>query len=785
MKLNKLKTIKGYKSFKHFEWQRYFNALTFHDQLNLVYGENGSGKSSICNILKSVSQNKQFQPYSPEEIELETDSDSYQYLRSNSWDKLIPKDSFLFFDREFVDRHIHLGHDRGSQQGEQEQESGKLIIEFDAEAIRLRDEVKRLEGEKTAAENSLNSFRTTNSRSLNFALDEAEQRLFEQFKDKIEVDIASELNSLNSKRAELNEQLTLDLDLQKKTDSIRKIQTLQNIDATFRLSGLTHYQELFSFDLKEQTKETADAVLTDRITRHKDFFQTGFEIRKDHPDQCPFCQSTGEEVSIKHILSVYNDIYDDSYQRQAAIFGSNKRQLANELTDLLDTTFDLDGMFISLKNLSDQYKIPGIYNVSEEQQFRKQVSMEGIRLLKDKVETMPIPSGEQISEQYASAESDCQTITQYASELSNYVKVKNSLIDQFKRDNTDTKLLERIQSAKTTIRDIDQITTFLRSGKIAQKKDAIKKREEVKRFEHELETIKTTSKKAKENYEQYCSTAAFNKVLEKMGEYFDRFSFPFRLQLDPNRRTDLAKELPFAFKVLDPAGSEREFKEGLSEGELQVLSLSFFFAFLEIQDNKREKVLIFDDPITSLDDSNLSALVDLIAEEYSKFSQVFVFTHHRTFLKFLRKRFKDISNEYVILRNKDELGGSFLCRGREQMFVDRLRNFETHLVNLAQNPNGFDLELQIVEYGQYLRYEIENLIKCKLLHWNKAEKFADVVDGLKKTKAVTDVDLDEIKGIYSFCNWTTAHVDVDNDHGLSQLKDKIARFIAVYDKIQT
>ena len=67
MKIKSIKLIKQYKSFHDFTWHRYFNTETFHDNVNILFGENGCGKSSICNILKSVSQNKVFQKYEPKE----------------------------------------------------------------------------------------------------------------------------------------------------------------------------------------------------------------------------------------------------------------------------------------------------------------------------------------------------------------------------------------------------------------------------------------------------------------------------------------------------------------------------------------------------------------------------------------------------------------------------------------------------------------------------------------------------------------------------------------------
>jgi AAA15 family ATPase/GTPase len=165
MKLESIKKIKGYKSFQDFDWEPFFHNETFHEEVNIIYGENGSGKSSIVNILKNVLKGddifnknfgyKSFGKYKPKEASIVFDLGECNYVRKefgdpgalehiqsgnigNFWDKkLNSNDAILFFDREFVAKNVHE-YERKTTKDGQEQQSGKLIIEFDSNAIKLR-----------------------------------------------------------------------------------------------------------------------------------------------------------------------------------------------------------------------------------------------------------------------------------------------------------------------------------------------------------------------------------------------------------------------------------------------------------------------------------------------------------------------------------------------------------------------------------------------------------------------------------------------------------------------
>jgi wobble nucleotide-excising tRNase len=683
----------------------------------------------------------------------------------------------LFFDREFVTKNVHE-YERKTTKDGQEQQSGKLIIEFDSDAINLRDTRDKSKKAKEVQDEKVEKFKNTNKDILNRSLSDEDKDLFNKYKARSDNDTSTERASLDKERKEIEKALDQDNLLQKKSSEIQKDVNLLSINLeNLKFSTLEKYKDLFNFDLKEKTKIEAESELVKIIKEHKHFFDEGMALRESHPNKCPFCQSDKQEDSIKNVIDLYNQIYDSVYKNSVSIFEQNKKNLIDEISTIKTAinNYDPTSIFIELKRLEQNYKIPDIYSSEEEKIFRV-TKINFIDNLLNKILSLSKPNKEDITEDYNLAKNEFVLIEKIFSDISNLIQNKNIIIQRFKTDNTDDKLQKRITLNSQRLNGINIEILFIDSKKTKQINEKIDKEKQLQELQKELSALDVTYKAHLKMYEEYCSGNAFTNILKKIEEYFKKFKFNFKLELR-KESTGNKNEFPFAFKVLDIDGNERDFKDGLSEGEVQVLSLCFFFAFLDIQDNKTEKILIFDDPITSLDNSNLASLVDLIAEEKSNFSQTFVFTHHRAFYKFLRKRFYKHCQEYSLIRNKKTFGGSFICKGEKEQFLDRLGDFENHLLQIQ--PANLDTELKVVEYGQFLRYEVERYIKNTLLHWDADSNFSLAIDGVKNNKQISDDDLNEIKDIYSFCNWTTSHVDVGEDNGLEQLKQKIADFMRI------
>ena len=432
MVVKKLPTIKKYKSFQDYSWHNFFNTEDFHPKTNILYGENGSGKSSICNILKSVSRNKEFTRYLPETAEVMIDNNRYKYS-NNTWDNHTPKDSMLFFDREFVDRNVHLGRGRGTQQGEQEQESGNLVIEFDGDAINFRAIRDKLAEVKESKNQKLDDFKKSNKRVLDFELDEEEETLFRRYNRRDKNTIKNIRENLGQKRTDLSNKLKTDRQLLQKTREVQAIQGLVGIDVELNLSPRTSYQKVFNFKLKERAKVEAERSLVEQIKKHKEFFEMGFDVRNEHPNQCPFCGTKNREEEIKQIIKTYNQIYDESYKEQESQFESYKENLITELEQIQNTfnELELDEYFIKIKKLDGQYTIKSLYEVEKEEYFRKLPSLKKIGELKTKLANLGKPTKEDISVLFGEVRNEFVNLKKYFSELARFIKAKNKLIINF------------------------------------------------------------------------------------------------------------------------------------------------------------------------------------------------------------------------------------------------------------------------------------------------------------------------------------------------------------------
>jgi wobble nucleotide-excising tRNase len=80
------------------------------------------------------------------------------------------------------------------------------------------------------------------------------------------------------------------------------------------------------------------------------------------------------------------------------------------------------------------------------------------------------------------------------------------------------------------------------------------------------------------------------------------------------------------------ADSGPSFKNTLSAGDRNTLALAFFFASLDHDDQIESKIMVIDDPMTSLDEGRIHATIQHIKRLSDKVEQTIILSHSKPFL---------------------------------------------------------------------------------------------------------------------------------------------------------
>lgn len=789
MRIQKIKQIRGYKSFVDFDWQRFCKnkdgqELTFQN-FTVVFGENGSGKSSICDVLKSVSQNQDFQNTAPTSVEIEVNDSSsnqtYRYENGN-WTGQISKNAFLFFDVDFINSNVHTHGVRSSnlQQGAHTQKAGKLIIDLDEQANNLKVAIKEKGDELDALQN-------LSANILAKQFNTIDKELFQTYKD---ADYQTKQTKLTEVQEELKKLEANSSTLQKlntRYSEINRLSVVEQVVFSNSLSKKETFTELFTRQIKEKAQDQADEAIKIHFAKHKQFIEYAKDqIPENYTDKnCPLCMQP--LANAKKIIEYYRTAFDQTYENAKRQFLSDIESAKNELktikTSIKLLPPKITTVFDGLERIKTDFEIQDIYKLEEKIELTgrfSNISTKEIDDLLSALEALNMFDRKQVDAEklYNAIITIIQETEKSVKSINDLIDIKNKSINDFKNKySNQSNITNEIQEKNQKKVEFDELIDFLKNDKITEIKNQNEVLEKQKNLSEAL-------KKAQEDLKSYLANTIPASVITKMIAILDKFNLSFTLEhITANTNT---KDYSFSFKIKDQKGNEREMKNGLSEGERQLISLAFFFAINENLQNKGKTILIFDDPITSLDSPNLKILAELIHQKTKEFSQVIVFTHHPLFSKYLTKCENPNPTKFGVLKNTNQFGGSFIFFDPGFDLIAEIKQCNQEINNNAQNGNLKPEEITL-KYGQLLRLAVEKFIKNDLLMWDKEKRFEEVINNLEQSKnkiaKLSDGDLEVIANMYKYCNYSNLlHTDKENPSTLSELTRHINKLVQILDK---
>lgn len=795
MKVRKIQNIKHYKSFSDFSWcdfckDRSNNEKTFSG-FSLIFGENGSGKSSICDILKNLSEIQNFPNTPPESAEVEIENNgkqSYKFENGNWSPNKLDKNSFLFFDVDFINANVHTHGDRSNQQGRHSQNSGKMIIDLDDKANQYKAATQEKKQE-------IENFEKSNSNILDKTFSDDDKSLFSKYKDKKEQEIADEISKNQQSIKKIDTDLLTLQNINKKYSQISQISTITHLSLAFSIAEKKIYTDIFSREIKEKSQDQADKKIKDHFEKHKYFIeQAKDKIPQDYKDEdCPLCMQPLSNAS--KFIEYYRSAFDQTYENEKKKFLSDIENLKNELENLKvsfrNLPIKISSIFDSLEKLKTNFEID-VYSVDEKTTHTNfdEFDFSKIDQLIQELENLKNIEQKRtnFSEVYDTLKSKIDEYQKKINKVNKLIDNKNKIISDFKEKYSDqNKITKEIQEKSQKRDDIKELNLFLNSEKIKDIKNQNEAKEKLKTLNDEL-------KKLQEELKNHLANTIPESVIIKMVGILEKFNLSFTLEhIKPAPNT---KDYSFSFKIFERSnknknqkGNERNFKDGLSEGERQLISLAFFFAMNENLPDKSKTILVFDDPITSLDSPNLKILADIIHEQIKVFSQVIIFTHHPLFYKYLAKCENPNACKFGILKNHEECGGSFIFFDPGFDLTEEVKKCNEEIKQNAQNGNLKPEEIAL-KYGQLLRLAVEKFIKHELLLWDKEKNFEnEIIANLSKSKSkiqkLDDADLEIMTNIHKYCNHSNLlHADKENPSALSELMTHIDKFATIQDKVK-
>lgn len=463
-----------------------------------------------------------------------------------------------------------------------------------------------------------------------------------------------------------------------------------------------------------------DVVVAELIKRlgNSDWVKQGVDYLLNADGVCPFCQQAAPPNLLDDLNSFFDKQYEADLGELSALATAHARAV-NTASAAVETIIEAPNRFIDVSALQEKYQaLKAAFELNQERLSSKLKEPSSVVELED-VSSLTAA----ISELISSANEATKAYNATIDDLDSARKQLTSEVWRYVVEERRTDLDTYATTSQNIQRAIDGMTQA-----IAAKNE---KRSELMRERSEIEKNLTSVRPAVES---------INRILTQYG-----FS-NFRLQV-AGEREDM-------YQIVRPDGSQAA--HSLSEGEKSFITFLYFYHQLAGSTSRTgmsdERIVVFDDPVSSLDADVLfvvSALIRKVISDVSKdrgnIRQVFVLTHNIYF-------HKEVSFD------RDRHGG---LRPFETFWIVRKRGDESSLHQYKFNPVKTSYEL--------LWDEVRNPDRANLTIQNTlrriVENYLTVLGGLKPDEIVAHFEGRDAQICASMFSWIndgshSAHDDV-------------------------
>ena len=638
--VKKIDSIKNMGIFQNFQWELSMgdckNKIAEFKKINILYGRNYSGKTTLSRIFRALETGSIPDKYSSPEFQLSFDNGSNATQESlDKHDQVV-----RVFNEDFVRDNLYFFVDP-----EQNINSFAILGE---DNTKLEEEIKKHEAElgeegKSGLEREFQDAREkykSHEESRNDKQSGLDKKLKEKANNrKYGIKYNKLFGDPNYNTSKLKEDIGA---VTKNTYSPLTAEQKDDFRACLKDEPKSKIQESSSFNLKySELASKARELIEKKIHASEpiqellndaalaEWVRTGRDHHQEKRDKCAFCGS---------------DLPKDLWEKLDKHFNQESENLWNEL----------DKMIESIKIEIEKSRIPNLLKINKSDFYSEfNARLDSVKKDLSELSTSYINSLEFVKEQVKNRKNYIFKPFEFKAPES-FEKDLNAVRDAFekirKKSNQYTHSLgERQSEAREKLRFYEVYNFIKTIGYEEECKDIDKLEKAVNEAEKTMNTAENELIEKKDKIAELKNQIKDEKKgADLVNNYLNNFFGHNFLSLRAIEEENCEDESSvYRFEVT------RDNKKAyhLSEGERSLIAFCYFMAKLEDAETKDEQPIIWiDDPVSSLDANHIFFVYSLInarivrpeeckqkPKKQDRFKQLFISTHNLEFLKYLKQ----------------------------------------------------------------------------------------------------------------------------------------------------
>ena len=591
----------------------------------LIFGENGWGKSTLADILRSFGNNRPEIIYGREtlatggsqKVILLFTEGKQATFNEGAWTGNPPP--IAVYDQTFINENVYSGetvsHDHLKKQ---------YGLVMGAEGISILRDIQALEAqEKVTKQKIKDKEKDIQAIIQGLGLTRISSSAFSNLEALPDAEAIIETAETNLKRATERNQIqnaTLPELLPVPTPAVDLKSTLERTVEGVAIEARERVQNHIAAHAKlEKTPPIS----------HETWLETGlaFSVEED----CPFC---GQELRDRDLVDIYTSYFSTSFKALSEDVKKKRQTLARyeagDFRKAISTTVRANRAAIeNLTNLTKEEFVGNIQDTVFIKQIERAAKTLDSAFLEKQEDLVSAPN-----------------LTAYSNAFDEWDKARNK-IENLNRSVEDYRSkIETIKNAQQSA-NIETLVYELAVLKGRVKRHEQETSEIIVAYNTLLENqkrLKTQKEKRRGELKDYSANVTA-RLGSTINAHLKGLGAGFRIKYDPPNFKGQEPAAAYALMINETEVSPRadnlatpSFRNTLSTGDKSVLALALFLATVNTDNRIEDMIVVLDDPFTSMDDFRRSFTANEINKLTLKAAQVIVLSHEKGFLRLLWER---------------------------------------------------------------------------------------------------------------------------------------------------